>query len=61
VYLTRSSARLRDRPEDRDREGSFLQDEPAMKKERETKEDGRYIIFFSFEDEERAPDGNDEG
>jgi hypothetical protein len=34
-----------------------------MKKERETKEDGRYIIFFSFdsEDEERAPDGDDEG
>ena len=22
-----------------------------MKKERETKEDGRYIIFYSFEDE----------
>jgi hypothetical protein len=33
-----------------------LQDEPAMKKERETKDDGRYIIFFSFEDEEPAPD-----
>ena len=38
-----------------------MQDEPAMKKERETKEDGRYIIFFSFEDEERVPDGDDEG
>jgi hypothetical protein len=38
-----------------------LQDEPAMKKERETKEDGRYIIFFSFEDEELAADGEDEG
>jgi hypothetical protein len=40
-----------------------LQDEPAMKKERETKDDGRYIIFFSFdnEEEERAPDGDDEG
>jgi hypothetical protein len=23
-----------------------------MKKERESKEDGRYIIFYSFEDEE---------
>jgi len=40
----------------------FLQDEPAMKKERETKEDGRYIIFFSFEDEEEEtpPTGEDE-
>ena len=40
-----------------------MQDEPAMKKERETKDDGRYIIFFSFEgeDEERAPDGDGEG
>jgi hypothetical protein len=38
-----------------------LQDEPAMKKERETKDDGRYIIFFSFEDEERAPAEDGEG
>ena len=40
-----------------------MQDEPAMKKERETKDDGRYIIFFSFEDEGeyQAPDGDDEG
>jgi hypothetical protein len=38
-----------------------LQDEPAIKKERETKEDGRYIIFFSFEDEELAADGGGEG
>ncbi len=38
-----------------------MQDEPAMKRERETKDDGRYIIFFSFDDEERAPDGEDEG
>jgi len=38
-----------------------LQDEPAMKKERETKDDGRYIIFFSFEDEEPAPDEGDGG
>jgi hypothetical protein len=38
-----------------------LHDEPAMKKERETKDDGRYIIYFSFEDEVRAPDEDDEG
>ena len=28
------------------------QDEIEMAKERETKEDGRYIIFYSFGDEE---------
>ena len=40
-----------------------MQDEPAMKREHETKDDGRYIIFFSFEDEgeDKAPDGDDEG
>ena len=40
-----------------------MQDEPAMKKEREIKDDGRYIIFFSFEDEEDepAPSRDDEG
>ena len=40
-----------------------MQDEPVMKKEPETKDDGRYIIFFSFEDEEeeQAPDGDGEG
>ena len=38
-----------------------MQHEPAMKKERETKDDGRYIIFFSFEDEKRAPDEGGEG
>ena len=34
-----------------------------MKKERESKDDGRYIIFFSFEDEdgEKAPTAEDEG
>ena len=34
-----------------------------MKKERETKDDGRYIIFFSFEDEgkQQTTDGEDEG
>ena len=61
MYRARPSARLRAAPEDRERGGSFLQDEPAMKKERETKEDGRYIIFFSFEDEELAAGGEDEG
>ncbi len=61
MYRMCHSARLRDRPEDRERGGSFLQDEPVMKKERETKEDGRYIIFFSFEGEELAADGEDEG
>jgi hypothetical protein len=38
-----------------------LQEQPAMKKERETKDDGRYIIFFSFEDEGETPTGDDEG
>ena len=41
-----------------------MQDEPAMKKERETKDDGRYIIFFSFEndtEEKNAPTGEEEG
>ena len=32
--------------------------EDKLKKERETKDDGRYIIFYVFEDE--APDGDDE-
>jgi hypothetical protein len=30
-----------------------------LRKERETKEDGRYIIFYSFEDEE-PEDGEEE-
>ncbi len=40
-----------------------MEDEPAMKKERETKDDGRYIIFFSFENdaEEKAPTGEEGG
>ena len=29
-----------------------LQEEPEVKKEREAKDDGRYIIFYTFEDEE---------
>ncbi len=31
-----------------------------MKKERETKDDGRYIIFFSFDDEDGASDEDGE-
>jgi hypothetical protein len=29
-----------------------LQENSEPKKERETKDDGRYIIFYTFEDEE---------
>jgi hypothetical protein len=29
-----------------------LQEEPGFRKEREPKDDGRYIIFYNFEDEE---------
>jgi hypothetical protein len=29
-----------------------LQEEPEFDKERETKEDGRYIIFYTFGEEE---------
>jgi hypothetical protein len=29
-----------------------LQEESELQKERETKDDGRYIIFYTFEDEE---------
>jgi hypothetical protein len=32
-------------------------EEPEVVKERETKEDGRYIIFYSFGDEETREDG----
>ena len=32
-----------------------------MKKEREGKEDGRYIIFYSFEDEGEEDEGEDSG
>ncbi len=31
---------------------------PRMEKERETKDDGRYIIFYTFEDETEE-DGED--
>jgi hypothetical protein len=29
-----------------------LQENPEFEKERETKEDGRYIIFYTFEEDE---------
>jgi hypothetical protein len=32
-----------------------------VKKERESKEDGRYIIFYSFEDEGEEDKGEDSG
>ena len=32
-----------------------------MEKERETKDDGRYIIFYTFEDEGEAEDSPGEG
>ena len=32
-----------------------------MKKERESKEDDRYIIFYSFEDEGEEDKGEDSG
>ena len=31
--------------------GTNLQEEPEVKKEREAKDDGRYIIFYTFEGE----------
>ena len=32
-----------------------------MEKERETKDDGRYIIFYTFEDDETKPSSEEEG
>jgi hypothetical protein len=32
-----------------------------MKEERETKDDGRYIIFYTFEDEDEEDEGSEEG
>ena len=31
---------------------TFREERPGPEKERETKDDGRYIIFYTFEDEE---------
>jgi hypothetical protein len=33
-----------------------LQEKPEAKKERELKDDGRYIIFYTFGDEEEGDD-----
>jgi hypothetical protein len=33
-----------------------VENEPELKKEREAKDDGRYIIFYTFEDEEEGED-----
>jgi hypothetical protein len=35
-----------------DRREDNLQEDPKVEKERETKDDGRYIIFYTFEDAE---------
>jgi hypothetical protein len=33
-----------------------LREEPEVRKESEAKDDGRYIIFYTFEDEEEGED-----
>lgn len=40
-----------------------MREEIAVKKERELKDDGRYIIFYTFEDDDNgeAPAGEEEG
>ncbi len=43
-----------DRAEAHAAAGENAQQEPEMVKERETKEDGRYIVFYSFGHEEEA-------
>jgi hypothetical protein len=48
---------LVNRPEDRSAAGTDeTPPQPEMAKERETKEDGRYIIFYTFEDDEEDED-----
>ena len=54
-------ARLRDDLKSPERERTYLQDKTLVKKEYETKDDGRYIIFYTFEDEEDNSDGDDGG
>lgn len=54
-------ARLRDDAKSPERERTYLQERTAVKKERETKDDGRYIIFYTFEEEEDNPEGTDGG
>jgi hypothetical protein len=46
-----------DRTEGHAAAGENTPREPEMVKERETKEDGRYIIFYSFGEEETREDG----
>ena len=46
------------RPEDRSAAGTDeTPPQPEMAKERETKEDGRYIIFYSFGEAREDGDG----
>lgn len=44
--------------------GASHEEAPPFEKEREEKDDGRYIIFYTFEDEETGethPDGEGNG
>ena len=41
-------------------ERTSLQEKVSVKKEREPKDDGRYIIFYTFEDEENGEARNEE-
>ena len=52
-----------DKPENNPAEGASeaRQDEPEMVKEREMKEDGRYIIFYDFGDGEEGADDEASG
>ena len=44
-----------------DKSAAELEDETSMVKEREAKEDGRYIIFYAFEDEGEEDKGEEPG
>ena len=39
---------------------TFSEERPGPEKERKTKDDGRYIIFYTFEDEEAGETRPDE-
>ncbi len=52
---TETLARLRDDPKPPELGRTYLQEKTAVKKEREAKDDGRYIIFYTFESEEEEP------
>lgn len=58
MYGWNPSVRL-DEPGNARTGGASLQEETVMKKEREAKDDGRYIIFYTFETEE-PPDEDGE-